>query len=79
MAKVKVVLNRSAVREMLKSPEMEDICRDRASAAIQSLGDGYTVNTFQGKNRVNAEIAAESFQARKENMENNTILKALMS
>lgn len=79
MGRIKVVLNRAAVREMLKSPEMEAICKERAVAALQSLGDGYTVNTFQGKNRVNAEIAAESFQARKENMENNTILKALMS
>lgn len=74
---VKVVLNRSGVRELLKSEEMMQICKGYAETARGRLGDGYEVTCHVGKNRVNAEIKAVSFGARKENLENNTILKAL--
>lgn len=77
MANVKIVLNSSGVREMLRSDEMMAICEEHANKALSRLGDGYTVTTQKGKNRVNASIYAESYQAKKENAENNTILKAL--
>ena len=74
---VKVVLNHSGVRELLKSEEMMQICKGYADNALGRLGDGYEVNCHIGKNRVNAEIKAVSFSARRENIENNSILKAL--
>lgn len=75
--KVKFVLNRSGVRELLRSSEMMGVCSKYANQALSSLGGGYEVNTYVGKNRVNAEVAAVSASARRENMENNTILKAI--
>ena len=77
MAKTKFELNRSGVRELLRSPEMMAVCQDYANRALSSLGDGYEVSTMTGRNRVNAEVRAETFEARKENLKNNTILKAL--
>lgn len=77
MSKVKFVLNRNGVRELLRSSEMMNVCSQYANQAVSSLGAGYEVNTFVGKNRVNAEVAAVSASARRENMENNTILKAI--
>lgn len=77
MAKVTIELNSVGVREMLRSQEMMAICEEHANNAIGRLGSGYTVSTMTGKNRVNASVFAESYQARRENMENNTILKAL--
>lgn len=77
MAKTKIVLNRSGVRALLQSDEMKAICEERANQALGKLGDGYTVTTMTGKTRVNASIYAESSDAKRENMENNTILKAL--
>lgn len=77
MSKLKIVLNRNAVRNMLKSTEMMDICVKHAQKARSRLGAGYEVNTHVGKNRVNAAVEAVSHQAKKENMENNSILKAL--
>lgn len=74
---VNVVLNRSGVRELLKSEEMMQICKGYADNALGRLGDGYEVTCHIGKNRVNAEVKAVSFGARKENLENNSILKAL--
>lgn len=77
MAKVKFVLNRSGVREILRSKEMMDICKEYADKAQQSLGDGYEVTTHTGTNRVNAMIAAESYAAKRENLKENTIIKAV--
>lgn len=77
MAKVKFELNRNGVRELLRSPEMMAVCQGYANRALSSLGEGYEVSTMTGRNRVNAEVRAETFAARKENLENNTILKAL--
>lgn len=74
---VEFVLNREGVRELLRSNEMMEICKRSANEALESLGDGYEVSTFVGGNRVNAEIEAVTYEARKENSENNTILKSL--
>lgn len=77
MANVKIVLNREGVRELLRSSEMMAICEERANKALSQLGEGYTVTTMTGTNRVNASVYAESYAAKKENLENNTIMKAL--
>lgn len=77
MAKVEVKLNSAGVRELLKSQEMMNICEKRANAALGKLGDGHVVTTMVGKTRVNAEIAAESYEAMRDNLNNNSILKAL--
>ena len=74
---VRFTLNRSGVRELLKSQEVMAVCKEHADAAHAALGDGYTVTTHVGKNRVNAEVAATTQKARRACMENNTILKAL--
>ena len=77
MAKVKFELNRSGVRELLKSKEMMDICSEYAQSALGRLGDGYEMSTHTGANRVNAEVKAESFAAKRDNLKNNSILKAV--
>lgn len=74
---VRFTLNRSGVRELLKSQEVMSVCKEHADATRSNLGDGYTVTTRTGKTRVNAEVAATTQKARQECMENNTILKAL--
>ena len=70
-------LNEQGVRELLQSKEMMDICKQYASKAQSKLGDGYEVTTHTGKTRVNAQIKAETYKARKDNAKNNSILKAL--
>lgn len=77
MSNLKIVLNRAGVRALLRSEEMMQVCKNHANSALERLGPGYEVTTLTGKNRVNAEISAKTHKARKENLENNTILKAL--
>jgi hypothetical protein len=40
---------------------------------------GYETNDYRGKTRVNVEVCAVTYQAKKENLEYNTILKAVQS
>ena len=78
MAKTRFKLNKKGVRELMQSDAMLGICSQYASAALSSLGEGYDVNTYCGKTRVNAEVEAVTAKARKENLENNTIWKAVL-
>lgn len=77
MAKVKVVLKRTGVKELLRSDEMMAVCKEYADNAMGKLGDGYEVTTHVGPSRVNASIGTSNYDAMRENMENNSILKAL--
>lgn len=77
MSKVRIELNGSGVRELLRSSEMKSVCESHANRALGGLGDGYVVTSMTGKNRVNASVYAESYEAKKENLKSNTILKAL--
>ena len=38
MANMKFVLNRDGVSELMKSPQMMDVCRGYANRALASLG-----------------------------------------
>ena len=75
--KIKVKLNRGEVGKLLRSQEMMNICTEFAYSAQSRLGEGYEVSYRTGKNRVNAEVAAVSQEARQENSDNNSIMKAL--
>lgn len=77
MSNLKVVLNRNGVRDLLQSEEMKRICEEHAQKTLSRLGEGYVATSMVGKTRANASISADSYAARKDNSENNTILKAL--
>ncbi len=75
--KVKVVLNREGVRQLLKSNAMMSACTEEAKKILNKCGPGYDMDTHVGKNRVNAMVYARTYQAKKDNLDNNTILKAV--
>ena len=77
MANLRVELNLSGVREMLRSQEAKAICEKYANEAAGRLGEGHEVTTYTGQNRANASVFAKSLKAKQENIKNNTLLKAL--
>lgn len=77
MSKVTIKLNRKGVRQLLKSPEMENALTGIAFAAQNRLGEGYKASYYKVDTRVVAKVSAESPAARKENADTNSILKAL--
>lgn len=74
---VKVVLNGKGVRDLLKSGEMMSVCTEQASRIMNRCGDGYEMSTHVGKNRVNVSVSAGTYEAIRDNMRNNTLLKAV--
>lgn len=76
MSKVKFELNRAGVRELLRSQEALNVCRTYADAIRNRAGEGYEVSTYVGTNRANASVSAATYEARRDNYENNTLLKA---
>lgn len=76
-SKVRFKLNRAGVGQLLKSAEMMRVCEGYAQGIQGRCGEGYEVTTFTGKSRVNASVHAATIEARKENSENNTLLKAV--
>lgn len=77
MSNTKFKLNHSGVGQLLKSPEMQSVLSEKATAIQNRCGDGYEQDVFVGKTRANAMVSAATFEAKKDNMENNTILKAV--
>lgn len=80
MSRLKIVLNMPAVSAfLLKGEGTRALLEQKANAALQRLGDGYSVNTYTGRNRVNVEVKAETARAYYENLSGNTIIKAVWS
>jgi len=77
MSSTKVTLNTSQVSALLKSVEMKEICRKLGSDILERAGDGYEMDTYNGKKRVNAMVWASTYKAKVDNLENNTLLKAM--
>ena len=78
MSKVKFELNRAGVRELMQSAEAMNVVREYAMQ-IQSRcpsGLGYEVTSMVGATRANASVFAATPEARRDNFENNTLLKA---
>ena len=77
MSDIKFKLNRAGVAELMKSAPMQNVLSQHASDIQARCGDGYVKDIRVGKNRANAMVSAETYKAKKDNMKNNTLLKAV--
>lgn len=77
MAKFNFELNEAGVRELLRSAEMKTVCSEIASNIAGRAGSGYETDTYTGRNRVNASVYTSTKDAYKDNLKNNTLLKAV--
>lgn len=75
MAKVKFELNRAGVARLLKSPEMREVIESYAGSISARAGEGYTVK--YGRTRAVAFVETETEAAAQDNLDNNTLLKAV--
>lgn len=77
MSKMQFKLNRAGVRQLMQSEEMQAVLKDKANESLNRLGAGYESDIYVGKNRANAMVYADSIRAKRENANDNTILKAV--
>lgn len=79
MNKVEIMLNTDGVNELLRRSDTTQMIAEFGNEMASQLGDGYQCRTgFGAKDgRAHAWVMAVSEKAKKENLENNTILKAV--
>ena len=77
MSKMRFELNRAGVRELMKSPEMMAVLREYAESKRSLLGDAFKVSCYVGTNRANASVYTTDTEAMQDNLQNNTMLKAM--
>ena len=77
MAKMHVELNEEGVRELLQSSEIAAECMSHGQRMAGKAGNGYSADAKVGRNRVIIRVKAETQAAIKDNLRNNTLLKAV--
>ena len=75
MALKKFELNREGVAELMRSAEMQAILIERAKDIKDRAGDGYDVHV--GPHRANVSVMTGTVAAAQDNLDNNTLLKAV--
>lgn len=77
MSKTRFELSYKGMRELLKSQQMVSVCANRANDIANRAGAGYRVTTNIGSSRAHASVITATKKAMKDNLENNTLLKAV--
>ena len=77
MSKMKFTLKTAGVADLMKSAAMQEVLSEKATGIKNRCGEGYEQDVHIGKTRANAMVSAKTYQAKKDNMKNNTILKAV--
>ena len=75
--KFKFVLNRNGVRSLLQSPNMVYALENEANEMLTRLGPGHEKTYHLGSNRPNFSVATRSKKAAQDNLDKNTIIKAV--
>ena len=79
MAKVKIELQSNGIRKLMLSEEVIEALEEKARMVKNIAGDGYEISRYSGLTRANVSVYADTKKARQDNIENNTLLKALGS
>jgi hypothetical protein len=76
-SRIRVELNSGNIRKYLRSAEMKALVLSRAEQIANRCGDGYEAGAKLMPSREIAFVEAQSKEARQDNLDNNTILKAV--
>ena len=76
MSRMKIELNSKGVQELLKEVG-RTTCMKMATEAANRCGEGYAAEERSYPKRMAAIVKTDSYQAYQDNLENNTIVKAV--
>ena len=77
MSKAEIVLNSNNIRALLRSADMQAMLESKAAEITARAGAGYTFRSHDSGQRIITDIYAETEDANKDTLENNTLLKVL--
>lgn len=75
MDKPTLVLNSKGIRDYLRSPSVQGALQQEANRIAKASGTGYTGESKVGRTRALANVHATTFEARRDNSKNGTILR----
>lgn len=79
MDNVKFELNLAGLNELMKSSEMQSVLESAAAQAVSNAGDGYGSRVHVANWVAIANVYPATRQAAKENLNDNTLLRAVGS
>ena len=74
---LRIDINDAGLQALMKSPEMDSFLKENAARIAGACGKGYDYNALMGRKRATARVFTETRAAARDNMQNNTILKAV--
>lgn len=72
-----IVLNNGEIGKFMKSEEMTKMLHERAEQIANRAGTGYAADTKMMGTRVIASAYTDSFDAMRDNLDNNSLLRAV--
>lgn len=75
--KVKIELNKDAIRDLLRSADVEHELMDRGEAIARAAGDGHVVDSFQGHDRVHVVVRTETHEAKLAEAEDRNLTRSI--
>ena len=78
MSNVKVELNSEGIIDMMNSNSMMSVLWAYAERVADNAGIETEITVQEGKTRASARVATASAESYRDNMENNTLLRALI-
>lgn len=79
MSKVRIEVNYAGVGALLHSEEVAALVGKEASTRAAALGSGYASDIHQAGTRVIASVYTETPEAARDNMQNDSLLRAVSS
>lgn len=77
MSNVEIELHDDGIQELLKSSDIMAELKTHGRRVLASAGDGYAMNEHTGTTRANVMVYTATASAYKDNLANNTLLKAV--
>lgn len=77
MSKIRVELNLAGINAMMKSEGVVSVLQAAGNAVASAAGPGYESSTHQASYVAIANVWANDKKSRKDNLDNNTLLKAV--
>ncbi len=77
MSKVKVVLNKAGVRELLKDPGVGSFCLQKAREVQMRAGENFEAEARNYPERTGAAVHPANAEGYYDNLNNNTLLRSL--
>ena len=77
MSNVRFELDENGVKELLRSQEMQSILKEHGQEKALSAGEGYESEVHVFQKRAVAHVYAKTLEAKRDNFDNNTLLKVV--